>query len=95
MTQALALGVIKTSGIWRRATRFKKLYKMVTTTQFAGIGVHVYRRDADGIEISIINNEYITMMYGPKGRKFFKSFLAAQACAYKFGFRPIVEHEIL
>lgn len=68
---------------------------MLKTIQFAGLGVHVYRRESDGVEISIINNDYIVAMYGPKGRKFFKSFLAAQACAYKHGFRPIVEHDIL
>lgn len=68
---------------------------MLTTTQFAGIGVHVYRRDADGIEISIINNEYITTMYGPKGRKHFLSLLDAQRCAFEHGFRPVIEHELL
>lgn len=61
---------------------------MVTTTQSSGVSVYVYRRDKDGIEISIVTNDIIVAMYGPKGRKFFPTLIDAQMCAEKHGFEP-------
>lgn len=66
---------------------------MLQNTQTSGdLGVYVYRREADRTEISIIKSPSMVAMYGPKGRKFFSSLIAAQLCAERHGFRPMIQN---
>lgn len=50
------------------------------------LGVLYYHRDEDNIDITIVYNDFVTAMYGPKGRKFFDTLGSAIACAMYHGF---------
>ena len=63
-----------------------------TTRNSGDLGVYVYSREDDGVEISIIKSTTLVVMYGPKGRKFFNSLIEAQMCAEKTGFKIQIEN---
>ena len=63
-----------------------------TTRNCGDLGVYVYSREIDGVEISIIKSTTLVVMYGPKGRKFFNSLIEAQICAENNGFQLQIEN---
>lgn len=66
---------------------------MSQTTRTSGdLGVYVYSRTEDGVEITIIKSTTLVVMYGPKGRKFFNSLIEAQTCAEQNGFKIQIEN---
>lgn len=62
---------------------------MINNNMNDELGVYVYRRPQDGIEITIVHNDFMTAMYGPKGRKFFSSLNRALMCAQEHGFEDV------
>lgn len=55
------------------------------------LGVLYLHRDEDNTDITIVYNEFVTAMYGPKGRKIFESLHSAIACALYHGFTMLAE----
>ena len=65
---------------------------MTKTATGDELGVYVFRRD-DGTTITIVHNEFIVAMYGPKGRKFFPSLQKALMCASEHGFKNVTSFD--